>query len=280
MHDINITLVNYQAKDDLLEAVASVMNDVVASPYSARVTVVDNSNNRDGLKESLAESHPAVVYADPAENIGFGRGTTFGFQQAPARYYFALNPDTRLLPGSKTIRKLIEFMDAHPRVGCIGPKLVYMDDTPQASCYRFQVSAIAAKPFKHIDLDKRYRRVRKYTDRLLMTDFDRNRTRPVDWVLGAAMVVRKEVTDAIGWFDPRYFMYMEDCDWCRTMWERGWPVYYVHDIVIQHRYARDSAKVPGVVPALWQNPLARAHLKSWLQYMWKWRGKNKYFATR
>ena len=160
MHDINITLVNYYAKNDLLEAVHDVAQDVAGSPYSALVTIVDNSSNGDGIKESLADKFPRAVYIAPNENIGFGRGTTLGFQQATARYYFALNPDTRMMPGGNTIQRMIEFMDAHPRIGCIGPKLAHMDGTVQPSCYRFQASAVAAKPLKHIDLDKKYRRVK------------------------------------------------------------------------------------------------------------------------
>ena len=112
-----------------------------------------------------------------------------------------------------------------------------------------------------------------------MKDFNHEYSRPVDWVLGAAMVVRKEVTDVIGWFDPRYFMYLEDCDWCRTMWKYGWHVYYVHDIAIRHRHARQSADVPGFFAALRKNKLARIHITSWVKYLWKWKGHHSNYAA-
>jgi GT2 family glycosyltransferase len=112
-----------------------------------------------------------------------------------------------------------------------------------------------------------------------MKDFDHNETRPVDWVLGAAMLVRKETVDKVGWFDPRYFMYLEDCDWCHSMWEYHWPVYYVHDIVILHRHERQSAKIPGIFKALIKNRTSRTHLISWFKYIWKWRKKHKYYAV-
>ena len=149
-----------------------------------------------------------------------------------------------------------------------------MDGSLQYSCYRFDLQSIMIKPLKQINWDKKYKWIQKYADRLIMKDFDHNETRPVDWVLGAAMVVRKEVVDQLGWFDERYFMYLEDCDWCRTMWENGWPVYYVHDIVIMHMHARESAKVPGIIKALFKNKLARIHLASWGKYLLKWRGKH------
>lgn len=278
MKDLNIVFVHYLTRADILEALTSLQEDMRASTYDVQITVVDNSKNQDGIKEFLQEQFREVAYLAPEENTGFARGNNLGFKQTPARYYFALNPDTRIFPASRTIDRIIEFMDAHPSIGCIGPKLIGDDGALQGACYRFDLKAIASKPLKQIQLDKKYARIRRHVDRLEMRDFDHNETRPVDWVLGAAMVVRREVVNEIGWFDPRYFMYMEDCDWCRTMWEHGWPVYFVHDIVIQHRHARESAKVPGIWRALYQNPLARIHLHSWLRYMWKWRGNHRYYG--
>lgn len=272
MKDINIVFLNYLCKDDILQAIDSLVKDIESCPYTAHITVADNSENKDGIQEDLAKQFPSVTYVNTGGNIGFGRGNTVGFKSCEARYYFALNRDTIIPEHSRTIERLVKYMDDHPKIGCIGPKLLNMDGSLQYSCYRFDFLSIVIKPLKQINWDMKYAWVRRFTDRLLMKDFDHNSTRPVDWVLGAAMVVRKEVVDTLGWFDDRYFMYLEDCDWCHTMWEAGFPVYYVHDIVILHRHARDSAKVPGIFKALFKNKLARIHMKSWLQYLWKWRG--------
>ena len=282
MKDINIVFVNYLCKDDILRAVDSLVKDAQNSPYTAQITVTDCSENRDGLKEELQAkfSIPLVKYINCGGNIGFGRGNTVGFKDAPARYYFALNRDTIIPENARVIEKIIKYLDEHPKIGCIGPKLVNLDGTLQYSCYRFDLPSILIKPLKQINFDRKYKWVKKHTDKLIMKDFDHNSTRPVDWVLGAALVVRKEVVDQIGWFDERYFMYLEDCDWCHTMWEHGWPVYYVHDIVIKHMHARESAKVPGIIKALFKNKLARIHLRSWISYLLKWRGKHKYVKTK
>lgn len=276
--DINIVFVNYLMKDDILNAVSSVLKDIENCPYSVQITVADNSQNQDNIKEDLAAKFPMVNYVDCGGNVGFGKGNNIGFKSAPARYYFALNRDTTIPENSKAIERIIKFMDEHPKIGCIGPKLINTDGTLQYSCYRFDLQSILIKPLKQINFDKKYNWVKKFTDRLLMKDFDHNSTMPVDWVLGAAMVVRKEVVDQVGWFDERYFMYMEDADWCRVMWENGWAVYYVHDIIIMHQHARESAKIPGIFKALVKNKLARIHLKSWLLYVWKWRHNFKYFS--
>jgi GT2 family glycosyltransferase len=278
MKDINIVFLNYLMKDDILRAVDSLVEDIKDCNYDVQITVADNSENKDNIKEDLAARFPSVVYIDCGGNIGFGAGNTKGFQSAEARYYFAINRDTIIPKNSGTVEKIIRYMDKNKKIGAIGPKLLNMDGTLQYSCYRFDLPSILIKPLKQMNLDTKYKWVRKYTDGLLMKDFDHNSTRPVDWVLGAAIVVRKEVVDQIGWFDDRYFMYLEDADWCRTMWEKGWPVYYVHDIVIKHVHARGSAQVPGVLKALFKNKLARIHLASWFRFLLKWRGNHKFYA--
>ena len=271
MFDISIVFVNLKMKEDILRAIESVYADILACPYSVAITVADNSQNVDGIKEALAEKFKAVNYVDCGGNVGFGQGNVWGFKTASARYYFCLNRDTLIPPGTRVVERIVQFMDKHPRIGAIGPKLLNLDGSVQANCYRFDAASILIKPLKQINWDKKYNWVRRRADRLLMKDFDHNKTKPVDWVLGAALIVRQTVVDQIGWFDERYLAYMEDCDWCYRMWKAGWPVYYVHDIIIKHGHARASAQVPGLVRALWKNPVARIHAASWLKFLWKWR---------
>lgn len=280
MKDIHLVLLNYYCKDNILNALDSIFQDIQSCPFTVAVTVSDNSHNGDGIRESLQEKFPQVRYIDTGGNVGFGQGNVVGFKSEEARYYFALNRDTRIPENTRVIERIIRFMDERSRIGCIGVKLLNMDGSLQYSCYRFDLPSILIKPFKQINFDKKYEWVKKHADKLEMRDFDHMSTRPVDWVLGAALVVRKEAVDQLGWFDDRYFMYLEDCDWCHRMWEAGWPVYYVHDIVIKHAHARDSAKVPGIFKALFQNKLARIHAFSWIKYLWKWRNSHKFYATK
>ncbi|MCX6780280.1 MAG: glycosyltransferase family 2 protein [Candidatus Magasanikbacteria bacterium] len=280
MKDINVVFLNFLMKDDIIRAVDSVFKDIANCSYDVQVTVADNSQNKDGIKESLNEKFGnKVKYIDCGGNIGFGAGNTMGFKATEARYYFSINRDTIIPENSEVIQRIIKFMDEHPKIGCIGPKLLNMDGSLQYSCYRFNLPAVLIKPLKQINFDKKYAWVKKHVDNLEMKDFDHNETRPVDWVIGAAMVVRQEVVKDIGWFDDRYFMYLEDADWCRRMWEANWPVYYVHDIVIVHMHARASAQVPGIFKPLFKNKLARIHFMSWLKYIWKWKGNNKYYSA-
>lgn len=277
MNDVHIVTVNYKMKSFIVDLLKSLYKDIQGEDIAAHITVVDNSQNSDQIKESLETLYPEVQYIDAGGNIGFGRASNLGFQSKKARYYFAINPDTVIPSGQEFIKKIIAFMDKNPKIGAVGPKVVHFDDTLQYTAFRFDLSSILVKPFRQLQFDKKFPKVKQLVERLEMRDMDHNATRAVDWVLGAAIMVRHEVISDIGWFDERFFMYLEDCDWCRRMWEAGWPVYYLHDIVLKHNYTRGSSKIKGMVAPLIKNKLARIHLMSWVKYLWKWRGNNKYY---
>lgn len=277
MTDLSIVFVNYKMKEDILRATESVLLDTKDSPFRVEIIVVDNSGNVDGIREALQEKAPSVRYIDSGGNVGFGKGTTLGFKNFPARYYFALNRDTVIPEGRQTFERLIRFMDEHPKVGICGPKLLYPDGRLQYSCFRFDLPSILIKPWKHIRVEEKIPTMKTFVDRLLMADFDHMKTIPVDWVLGAALMARDSAVKEVGWFDDRYFMYLEDCDWCHTMWAKGWDVYYVHDIEIQHTLERQSAKVPGI-KAIFLNKLARIHTASWFKYLLKWARDHRSYA--
>ena len=191
-----------------------------------------------------------------------------------ASYYFVLNPDTEFPAGQNFLRKIFDFMEKNRRVGIAGPKILYPDGSLQYSCYRFP--SFWQPVFSRTKLGQSGRG-KAVADNFLMKDFDHNSTWPVDWVMGSAMFVRKTALDQVGGFDDRFWMYAEDSDWCRRMWEKGWAVYYVHDVHLRHAHGRASAKVPGVLNAMLRNRYARVHLWSWLKYFWKWRGNHKYY---
>lgn len=275
MKDLNIAFVNYMMKDDLVDAIDSVLADIEDCNYDVQISVADNSQNEDDIKDVLEEEYPEVKYVDTGGNIGFGRANNQAFKETEARYYFALNCDTVIPEGSNTIERIIDYMDENEDIGCIGPKLVDMNGDLQYSCYRYDLSSILIKPLRNAGLENKWSWVKKYADKLLMKDYNHQQARPVDWVQGAAMVIRKEAGEEVGFFDDRYFMYMEDADLCHKLWEADWPVYYVPEIKIKHQHQRDSSKTSGIIKEILTNKIARIHLSSWLKYIWKWRFNHK-----
>jgi len=269
MKDINIVIVNYKMKDDIDKCLTSLFLDTKDSGLEIIVTVVDNASH-DGIAELLKEKYPEVNFIQMSENEGFGHAQNTGMESCEAKYYFALNPDTEFLPNSNAIKKMFDYMEKHDKIGMIGPKIIYPDGSLQYSCYRFPFFWQPVFSRTKIGGEKLRE---KMNNNFLMKDFGHNENRPVDWIMGSAMFVRNKAVKEVGLFDERYWMYAEDSDWCRRMWEMHWPVYYVHDIVVKHTHGRGSAKVPGIFKALLKNKLARVHLISWFKYMWKWRDK-------
>jgi hypothetical protein len=273
--DINITIVNWKMKDDIDRCLASLYADTKDSGLNVVVHVVDNSENVDGVKELLEEKYPEVNYINPGKNLGFGKAQNLGFSKVRARFYLALNPDTEFIDGSNTLRRMTEFMDKNIEVGIAGPKLLNPDGTVQYSCCRFP--AFFDQIARRLKLDKKFPYFKKRVDYYLMRDFNHNKTVPVDWVIGSFIFARAELVEKTGFFDERYFMYFEDCDWCRKAWRAGFKVFYLHDIILKHGHRRKSADVSAWL-AIFKNPIARTHIKSWLKYFMKWGLKNEHYG--
>lgn len=276
MYDVAVVVVNYKMKADIERCFTSLFVDLDASTLAVKVVVVDNDSH-DCVDEFLRGKFPQVSCIKQTKNNGFGAAQNVGLRSVEAKYYFVLNPDTYFFPGGRVIQRMFAYMEEHPRIGILGPKIVYPDGSLQYSCYRFPT--FWQPIFSRTHFGQRGRG-KKVNDHALMKDFDHKKTRPVDWVMGSAMFVRGAALKQVGLFDERFRMYYEDSDWCRRMWEASWPVYYVHDMLLEHVHGRGSAKVPGIFRALVKNKLARVHLISWLKYMWKWRGNYKYYGTR
>lgn len=274
MYDINIVIVNYKMKSDIEKCFASLFPDFANDNLKVNVVVVDNASE-DGIGEFLHSRYSQVQLVALPKNIGFGGAQNRGLQAVEAKYHFILNPDTYFLPGGHVLKNLFNFMEGHPKVGMVGPKMLYPDGSLQYSCYRFPT--FWQPLFSRTKFGAKGRG-KIANDHALMKDFDHDRTQPVDWLMGSAMFARASALKEVGNFDDRIFMYYEDSDLCRRFWEAGWPVYYLHSVSLQHAHHRESAKVPGVFRALLKNKMARAHVKSWLYYMWKWRGNYKYYA--
>lgn len=276
MYDINIVIVNFKMKEDVVKCLGSLFHDCVGDGLQLNTVIIDNASG-DGLEAVLKEKFPLVRYAQLPKNVGFGAAQNIGLKSAEAKYHFILNPDTLFPPGGHAIKKLFDFMGQNPKIGMIGPKMLYPDGTLQLSCYRFP--RLLQPVFSRTRFGARGVG-KKINDEGTMKDFDHNQNRAVDWIMGSAMFARATALNQVGLFDDRFFMYYEDSDLCRRFWEAGWPVFYVHDIVLQHTHGRGSAKVPGVLRAILKNKLARIHIISGIKYMWKWRGNHKYYATR
>jgi GT2 family glycosyltransferase len=263
MVDVNVIIVNYKMKDSVREALATLFSDIVATPFSVKVTVVDNDSG-DGVGEMLAAEFPQVLFLQNGANLGFAGGNNNAIKAVASRYYFLLNPDTHFIE-PRTVERLYDFMESKPQAGICSPRLVNFDGSLQHSCCRF--------PSFLTPIDRRTGLGQtadgtKRLDRFLMRKWEHDKRRMVDWVMGSAMFIRQSALSEVGVMDDRFFMYFEDTDLCRRFWEKHLPVYYLSDISLAHAHHRDSAELP-VWKGFFLRKTTRYHVVSWLKYLGK-----------
>lgn len=196
--------------------------------------VVDNAST-DGTAAFLDRYYPTVRLIANRTNPGFGAANNQGMELARGTYVLFLNPDAELRPGA--LASLREALAARPEVGVVGPRLRYADGRIQSSRRRFPtlITALAESTV----LERWWPNspaVRSYRVR----DSSDDEAREVDWLNGACLLTRRAVIDRVGGFDPRFFMYSEELDWCRRVREAGWPIVYWPAAEVIHHEGKSS----------------------------------------
>jgi GT2 family glycosyltransferase len=259
--ELSICLVNWNTREDLEQALASMLNSEPG--VSVEVVVLDNASE-DGSVEMVRERFPSVTVLEGEENVGFARGYNRAARGTEGRHLLMLNPDTIVRPGA--LERLVAFMDAHPRAGAAGPRLLNSDGSLQYSCRRFPRPLAAM--FRNTVLG-RLAPGNRYTRDYLMRDWDHGEAREVDWISGAAMCIRREAWEEVGGFDEGYFMYAEDVDWCLRAREGGWGIWYVPEATIVHRIGRSSDQRPTAMVVEFHRSMARFYREHYARE-WPW----------
>jgi N-acetylglucosaminyl-diphospho-decaprenol L-rhamnosyltransferase len=197
------------------------------APPGTGVVVVDNDSPDDSAV--VAGSHPLrprVVASD--RNLGFGGGCNLGATGSDADALFFLNPDARLEPGATA--QLTADLEADSTLGAVAPRVI--DPTGESRAASAGAEPSLRSNLGHFLALGRIPGLRRSFPPVYLAD-GRAACRP-DWVSGAAMVVLREAFEAVGGFDDRIFMYMEDVDLCRRLRERGWAIGYDPRAEVEH----------------------------------------------
>ena len=223
---ISVVVVTWNCRELALDCLRSIFGG--GNSCAFEVIVVDNAS-ADGTTEAVASEFPQAKVVRNPENRGFAAACNQGIELSRGELVFLLNPDC-VLP-ERALDELVEWAGRLPEAGVIGPKLLNPDGTLQPSCRRFPRPMAAL--FRSTILGRIFARNR-WTDEYLMADFDHARPAEVDWVSGAAMLIRRQALEQVGLLDEGFFWGSEDVDLCKRMWDAGWKVYYVPSPAIVH----------------------------------------------
>lgn len=270
MIDVSIVIVNYQTKGLVRECIKSFKR--LSSKCSYEIIVVDNSIDH-GLKEILHTRFPDVMYIPLKRNLGLSRGNNIGFSVAQGKYILACNSDIVALQGA--LDSLVDFLDRNPDVGLVAPQLLHPDRSIQQSYFRFPTLFTPA--LRRLFLGN-FRSIKKHLDWFLMKEVDLSTPTPIDWSIAACWLFRKSLFKHIGKMDERFFLYLEDTDWCKRIWDAGFRVMYIPTAQMIHLFKRESAQQFGLVAL--RDPLTRIHVMSGIKYFLKhWRYSFAHFFT-
>jgi len=226
--ELSYLIVNTGQRELLVRGLDAVGREREGLPFATRVLVLDNAS-QDGSADA-ARAHPAcdeVIALD--ERRGKGINDSDLLARAPGRYGLLLNEDSELLPGAT--RALHAALEADPTAGAATARLLRPGGGPQPSAWRFPTPLTAAASALALH-------------RQLVVQSGGSVTRRVDWAQSAAMLVRLDAAHQIGFFDPAFFVYSDEVDFCRRLRNAGWYTLHVPGASAIHHEQLSTGAVP------------------------------------
>lgn len=209
---LSIIIVNYNTNKYIEDCIKS-------CPDNSEVIVVDNNS-----KEKPTNLKAKIILND--KNLGFAKAVNIGLKNSSREYILLLNPDTKI--SAEAINKMIDFYDNHKDAGVVAPKLISKNNVVQKSVRKFPTI---------IDAFKEYILGRKGEYDFYLPD----KTCIVDVVVGACMLIKKDLLEKIGGLSEKYFLYYEDIDLCKKVKQAGFNVYFFPESIIYHEVGVSSS---------------------------------------
>jgi len=231
--DLTTIIVNYNTAN-LLDQCISALRDATQA-ISNEILIVDNAS-KDASVSLLQQdfSDCKLIFND--ENVGFGRANNQCVPFVSGRYVLLLNTDAFV--AKETIDKTIAYMEAHESCGILGVKLLGRDAELQPSCRYFPT--IWNIFLRSTGLQRFFKATQAVDD----MEWAHDEARQCDWVPGCYYLMRREVVEQVGLFDPRYFLYYEEVDHCFAAKKVGWEVHFYPHTSVVH-IGGESAKSVG-----------------------------------
>jgi GT2 family glycosyltransferase len=226
--EVSFCVVNTEQRALLARCLDAVARERAALPFETEALVLDNGS-ADGSAE-LADSHPATTeLIRRTTPTGKAQNDTTLMQRARGHYCLLLNEDAELRPGATAA--LHAALEDRDDAGAAGPCILDPSGRRQPSAWRFPGlrTALAGAVFMH---------------RRLVVQSRGSGTREVDWAQSAALLVRREAAESVGWLDPAFFVYSDEVDFLKRLRDAGWRTLYVPAAAAVHHEQLSTGAVP------------------------------------
>lgn len=252
MHEISASIVVYKSN---LAMLAEAINSYLTATTAGRLYIIDNSPTDEARKLT---QHDRIEYTFNRKNVGFGAGHNIALRKVlgtHVKYHVVLNPDVYFEPN--VLRRLFDFMEAHPNSGLTMPKVLYPDGQLQTLCKLLPTpSTLIYRRF--LFFMRKCTAKRNYLYELQFTGY--NKVMDVPFLSGCFMFLRTQALEEVGLFDERIFLYTEDIDLSRRIHKRFRTV-FIPDVTIYHHHQRGSYK---------NTRLLLHNIRSAIKYFNKW----------
>lgn len=223
---VSVIIINYNTDDFTFAAVKSVFEFVADVAFE--IIVVDNNSNETGLEELLSTYENTYFYR-LNKNIGFGKANNFGYSKAKGDYIFLLNSDAYLI-NQNTIPSFIDYLNVNPNVGCVGGNLITVDEKPNICHGKFLSIEKMLNDFGIKRVTPEYFNSNLVTAQYCNVDIPTQ----VDHLTGAAIMIKREIIEKYGLFNPAFFMYLEDMELCFRYKKHGFLSVLLPHVKIVH----------------------------------------------
>jgi len=264
MNQLSIIIVNYKVKDLLDNCLRSIFNN--SQNINLDVIVVDN-NSQDGSLEMIKTKYLRQVnlIASP-ENLGFARANNLGFKKAKFDHILLLNPDMKLL--SNTLENTLKWANMNPQAQVIGCRLVNQNNQTIFHIRKFpnflnQLAIVLKLPHIFPQILNKY----------LRKNFDYSQPAKVDSVRGAFFLVRRKTYEKLQGLDERYFLWFEEVDFCKKVYENGGEVWYTPAAECIDYVGKSFAQLP-------RGKTQKYFRDSMLKYFKKWHPRWQYLILK
>ncbi|WP_308242120.1 glycosyltransferase family 2 protein [uncultured Prevotella sp.] len=225
---LSVIIVSYKVKFYLEQCLLAVKK--ATAGIESEIYVVDNHSN-DGSVEFIAERFPDINLISSNHNNGFSHANNIAIRQCSGEYVLLLNPDT--IVGERSIKEVLKFMDAHPKAGGVGVKMLNADGSCAKESRR-GVPTVATSFYKMTGLCACYPHSQRFAH-YYMGHLPWDKSAQIEIISGAFCMLRHSAIDKIGLLDEDFFMYGEDVDLSYRLLKGGYENWYVPVEILHYK---------------------------------------------